>query len=47
MEHKPLYCVNVHKTIGGKPYECARNTPTRSVADAISTACQEEITVAG
>ena len=36
----PLYGVNVHKTIGGKPYECARNTPTKSVAEAISTACQ-------
>ncbi len=40
MEHKPLYGVNVQKTIGGKPYQCARNTPTKSVADAISAACQ-------
>jgi len=39
MDQKPLYGVEIHKTIDGKQYNCARNDRELANRDAIAKAC--------
>lgn len=39
MDQKPLYGVQVRKTVAGKGITCERNVEAKSIADAITKAC--------